>query len=255
MKIIAVSQARSGSSRLPGKIMKDIHGMSMLELHSYRVMKSKLISKFIVATTTETEDDQVVELVKQFGCDLFRGSLNDVLDRYYQAVKDEQPDYVVRITSDCPLVDPVLIDKVIQYAISNNLDYCSNTLNPTYPDGQDVEVFRFAALEKAWKSARLESEREHVTPYIWKNSTFKGGAIFRSANFEEGYDFESVRMTVDETPDLEVIRGLVDALGVDSDWLTYTDFLVNASDLRGKNKGISRNEGFVKSIQQDKYVR
>src|SRR5690606_29188359 len=160
-------------------------------------------------------------IAKSMGVKYFRGSEADVLDRFYQAVKDEKPEYVVRLTSDCPLIDSNLIDAIIQYTINKNLDYCSNTLNPGYPDGQDVEVFKFAALEKAWKEANLVSEREHVTPYIWKNSTFKKGELFSSDNFDEGFNMGHLRMTVDEQKDFNLIAHLVKALDITRPWLEY----------------------------------
>jgi spore coat polysaccharide biosynthesis protein SpsF len=252
MRIVAITQARSGSTRLPNKILMKVGGQSLLELHVNRMKQSKLIDKLIIATTTAAQDAQIVDLAKALETPSFRGSENNVLDRFYQAVKNEGADYVVRLTSDCPLIDAVLIDKVIQYALDNNLDYCSNTLNPTYPDGQDVEVFKFAALEKAWNEATLESDCEHVTPYIWRNSTFKNGSIFKSDNFGEGYDFEKIRMTVDEQRDYELIVKLVEQLGSHQTWLAYAEFMVNHADLLAINSNIQRNEGFFKSLKKDK---
>lgn len=252
MKIIAVTQARSGSTRLPNKILMKVGNQSLLELHVNRIKQSKLIDKLIIATTTAAQDAQIVDLAKALDTASFRGSENNVLDRFYQTVKNEGADYVVRLTSDCPLIDAALIDKVIQYALDNDLDYCSNVLNPTYPDGQDVEVFKFAALEKAWNEATLSSDFEHVTPYLWRNSTYKNGAIFKSDNFEEGYDYEKIRMTVDEQKDYDLIVKLVEQLGNDKTWLAYTEFIMKYPDLLKINSDIKRNEGFLKSLKKDK---
>ncbi len=222
-----------------------------MELHIRRIQQSKKVDQLIVATTIAPEDEAVVQIAERLAVPSSRGSVNDVLDRFYQALKSVKADYVVRLTSDCPLIDPALIDRVIDFAISNNLDYASNVLEPSYPDGQDVEVFRYSALERAWKEAQVGSEREHVTPYIWKNSTFNGGTLFKSANYSEGHNFAHLRMTVDEPRDLEVVRILVKNLGVRQDWKTYADYLEQHQEVRRVNDGIQRNEGYDKSIKTD----
>jgi spore coat polysaccharide biosynthesis protein SpsF len=252
MRIVAVTQARTGSSRLPGKVLKKIQGVTLLELHLSRILQSKKIDKLIVATTVNKEDDAIAELAAANNIAASRGSVNDVLDRFYQSLKGEKADYVVRLTADCPLIDPALIDKIIAFTIENDLDYCSNTLNPGYPDGQDVEVFKFSALEKAWHEAKLDSEREHVTPFIWKNSSFKGGDIFTSANFSENYSFGHLRMTVDEQRDFDLIQNLIGELGRDGSWLDYANYIESHQKIRNINASIGRNEGYDKSIEKDK---
>ena len=186
VKTILITQARSGSTRLPGKILKKINDESLLEIHLKRLNKCKNVSKIIVATTDKREDKVIYDCAIELGFDSFRGSESDVLDRFYQAVRNEKPDWIVRVTSDCPLIDPFLVDKLIKFAHNNNRDYCSNTLIENYPDGQDIEVFKFSALESAWKNANLSSEREHVTPYIRNNSDFKGASIFKALNYPCG---------------------------------------------------------------------
>lgn len=249
--IIAITQARTTSTRLPNKVLKEIEGKTLLQIHIERIKRSKKIDQLIVATTVNETDEPIVNLCHQLGCTVSRGSEADVLDRFYQAVKNTPPHYVVRLTSDCPLVDANLIDAVIEYCIKNDLDYCSNTLNPYYPDGQDVEVFKFSALEKAWMMAQLESEREHVTPYIWKNSSFKGGQLFNSDNYKEGeQSYGHLRMTVDEEQDFVVIKSLIEKLGLDKDWKTYGEYL-EKSKLLILNNSISRNEGYSKSINKE----
>ena len=249
--VIAVTQARTTSTRLPNKVLKEINGKTLLQIHIERIQQSKSINQLIVATTINATDEPIVDLCNQLGCSVSRGSEADVLDRFYQAIKDTPPQYVVRLTSDCPLIDPHLIDSVIGYCIENNLDYCSNTLNPHYPDGQDVEVFKFSALEKAWKEAQLDSEREHVTPFIWKNSSYKGGELFKSDNYTQGeVNYGHLRMTVDEEDDFAVIKGLIEELGLDKDWKTYSNFL-ERSNLMILNKSINRNEGYTKSINKE----
>ena len=169
---ILISQARTGSTRLPGKVLKEINEKSLLQIHLDRLKKCKLVSEIIVATTTNSEDDILFNLVFTWGYNASRGSETDVLDRFYKTVKDKKADWIVRVTSDCPLIDPELVDKVIDFVQTNNKDYGSNTLIENFPDGQDIEVIKFSALEIAWRNAKLSSERELVTPFIRNNSDF-----------------------------------------------------------------------------------
>ena len=252
MRIVAVTQARTGSTRLPGKVLMEIHGITLLELHLKRVLGSKLIDELIVATTISPEDSAIVAIVKKLGLTSYQGSVDDVLDRFYQALQGNPVDYVVRLTSDCPLIDPSLIDKVIQHTLDHDLDYCSNTLAPQYPDGQDVEVFKYSALEKAWNEAKLTSEREHVTPYIWKNSSYKGGKLFTSDNFQEEFSFGHLRMTVDEADDFVVISKVIETIGIDKSWLDYAQYLEKNREIKKLNEAITRNEGYSKSINKEK---
>jgi spore coat polysaccharide biosynthesis protein SpsF len=252
MKILAITQARVGSSRLPGKVLKEINGTTILEMHVSRILKSNLVSKLIVATTEEPEAMAICILCDNLGVENYRGSMDDVLDRYYKTAFPVNPDYVVRITSDCPLIDPEMIDAVIKTTLDSSADYGSNGFITLFPDGQDVEVFKFSALEKAWKEATLPSDREHVTPYIWRNSSLKGGNIFKSVNFEGKQDYSKVRMTLDESSDLEVITEMVNKLGTDRGWKEYADFYLNEESIHIKNDHIQRNEGYQKSLQKDK---
>jgi spore coat polysaccharide biosynthesis protein SpsF (cytidylyltransferase family) len=177
----------------------------------------------------------------------YRGSVNDVLDRFYQAAKPYHPEWVVRLTSDCPLMDAALIDEIVSKAIELDVDYCSNTLDPTYPDGIDIELMKFSALEKAWKEATSNSDREHVTPYIHQNSTFFHKTLFRSYNYSNEKNYGGVRLTVDEPKDFEVIRTLIDKLGTDKDWKTYADRYMADEEIARLNQHIQRNEGYLKS--------
>jgi spore coat polysaccharide biosynthesis protein SpsF len=252
MKIIAVTQARYGSSRLPGKVLKKIGNRTLLSVHLERIKQSRRISKLIVASTLEAEVVQIEAIAKQHQCQVYKGSLTDVLDRFYQAVKNEGADYIVRLTSDCPLIDPLIIDSVINTCIAGKLDYCSNTLHPTFPDGMDVEVFTFNALETAWQEAKLQSDREHVTPFIWRNSTEKGGDRFKSYNYENDIDLSHLRLTVDEPSDLELVKNLVLHLGDNRSWKDYVTYIKNHHHLFEINAHIKRNEGLMKSVQQDR---
>lgn len=247
---ILVTQARTGSTRLPGKVLLKINEQELLKIHLDRLNQCKLVDQIIVATTENTNDNQLNLKVKNWGFKTFRGSENDVLDRFYQAVKDLNPVWVVRVTSDCPLIDPKLVDAIIACAQINDIDYCSNTLIENFPDGQDVEVFKFSALELAWKEASLKSDREHVTPYIRKNASSNEGNLFSSLNFPCGADYSKIRMTVDEQKDFELMQKLIQDIGTEKSWLTYTQH-IQAFNLNQLNEGIIRNEGFLKSLKND----
>jgi spore coat polysaccharide biosynthesis protein SpsF (cytidylyltransferase family) len=251
MKIIAITQARCGSSRLPNKVLKKVNGETLLDIHLNRVLKSKRIDQLIIATTTEAIDNAIAQLAGDRNLSFYRGSTNNVLDRFYQAASPYNTDWVARLTSDCPLIDPVLIDEVIDKALELNVDYCSNTLDPTYPDGVDIEVFKFDSLKKAWQQATLDSEREHVTPFIYKNSSFFKGNLFTAHNFYYHTNYSKVRLTVDEQSDYEVIKLLVSALGTDKPWQAYADFYIQNQSVEKLNSAIQRNEGYEKSLKKD----
>ena len=251
VKTVLITQARSGSTRFPGKILKEIEGKSLLQIHLNRLSECKTISKIIVATTIKPEDEIIYNKAIQWGFDASRGSELDVLDRFYKAVKNEKPDWVVRVTSDCPLIDSKLVDNIISFVQQKNVDYGSNTLVENFPDGQDVEVFKFSALETAWESAKLQSEREHVTPYIRNNSDFNGGVLFKAMNFPCEFDYSKIRMTVDEIRDFELIKKLIEELGIDQTWLKYTNYIIE-NDLGIINNSIIRNEGLKTSLKNDK---
>ncbi len=249
--VILITQARSGSTRLPGKVLLKVHGQELLKIHLDRIRKAKLVNEFVLATTTNTEDDVIQELCEKWGVRFSRGSEQDVLDRYYQAAKPYKPDYVVRVTSDCPLVDPEMIDAVVAFTLINDIDYGANILSEKFPDGQDVEVFKFSALEKAWNEAKLQSEREHVTPFIKKNSDYNAGNLFTAMDLPSKINYTGVRMTVDVPQDLELIRVLVEKLGTGESWFTYANYIIE-KNLHNLNSGVVRNEGYLKSLRDDK---
>lgn len=251
IKIGIITQARVGSTRFPQKVLQNIKNISMLGLHLQRLKRSLLSDNIIVATTLEENADKIVKIAQDLGVKVYEGSTSDVLDRYYNAaILAGKPDYVVRVTSDCPLIDAQLVDNVIQMAVDKNLDYCSNMLKQEFPDGQDIEVFKFFALEKAWNEASLQSDREHVTPFIRRNSTFYNEKMFKSANYDAPDNFNDIRMTVDEPVDLETIQILVNALGGEENWITYTKYIIeNISKF--SNQKILRNEGYQKSLKND----
>src|SRR5712672_2120629 len=166
-RTVAIVQARMGSSRFPGKVLRDIHGEPMLYRVLSRVQRAIRLDDIVVATTSRTEDDCISELASAWGFQTYRGSEEDVLDRYYRAARLSGAELVVRLTADCPLTAPDLIDQAIEEMLSSHADYVSNSRpRSSYPEGLDVEVIRFKALERAWREAAQSSEREHVTPYI-----------------------------------------------------------------------------------------
>lgn len=219
MTLIAIVQARMGSSRLPGKALKDIQGRSMLARVVRRAQRSSLIDRLIVATTDKEADDAIASECKILGVSVFRGSEDDVLDRYYQAAKAFSAEAVVRITSDCPLIDPDVIDRVVRVFLDNRPDYASNTIENTYPRGLDVEVFTFSALEKAWRNASLDFERVHVTPYIYLHPE-----LFRKLSVTAEKNLSFYRWTVDTAEDLALVRAVYEKMGGD-DHFSWRDVL------------------------------
>ena len=196
-----------GSSRLPKKVLMKLGRKTTLEYMIERVKKSKLIEKVVVATTNDPKDDQIFDLCRKKKINCFRGSENDVLDRYYQTSKKYNASIVVRLTSDCPLIDPNLIDLTIKLYINNNVDYASNTVPPEnkkFPDGTDVEVFSFQLLEKAWIEATNPNDREHVTFFFWKNNNG-----FKTILLDNNEDWGKYRITIDYPEDLELVREII----------------------------------------------
>ncbi len=201
-KVVAIIQARMGSERLPNKTLELIENKPMLQHIIERIKKSKFIDQILIATTTNPKDDKIEEFSRTNNIDIYRGDENDVLDRYYQAAKLSNASIIVRVTADDPFKDPLVTDETIEAILSNKeIDYVSNTIYPTYPEGIDIETFRFRALEKAWKEAKEKQEREHVTPYIWKNPY-----IFKIQNMKYKENISNLRWTVDYEEDLEFTR-------------------------------------------------
>ncbi len=211
-KVVVSIQVRMNSTRLPGKVLKKICNKPMLLLMLERLSKCELIDEIIIATTHNKRDDPIFELAKNHGYKVFRGDEHDCLDRHYQAVKNSNAQFICKITSDCPLIDPKIVDSVIRYFLENKnkFDYVSNVHPTTYPNGLDVEMFSNYALEKTWKEAKNKEEREHTTTYMWKNpSLFKIGSIIMP-NKENLFTKE--RWTVDYPEDFEFIKAIYENL-------------------------------------------
>jgi spore coat polysaccharide biosynthesis protein SpsF len=248
--IAAILQARMGSTRLPGKTLADINGKPLLSHILERIHYSRLIDEIVVATTTQRRDDVIVNLCEELAVKSFRGSEDDVLDRFYQCAKQFHAQYIVRCTADDPFKDPEVIDRIIKELLADNsIDYASNTIKPTYPEGIDIEVFKFQALERAWKEASKTSDREHVTPYIWRNPH-----IFRLKNVENDIDLSSLRWTLDTPKDLKLAKTVYKELYVQGKIFLMKDILAlldRRPELRELNAGIERYAGYKKSLQED----
>lgn len=221
MKFLAIVQARMGSSRLPGKVMLDIAGLPMLERVVERTKRASLLENVVVATTNEAQDDAVANFCRERGYPVHRGSLHDVLDRFYQAARVFEAEAVVRITADCPVIDPGLIDGIVREFTLSSVDFAANRLPPpwqrTYPIGLDIEVVTFSALERAWKQADQKSQREHVMPYFYEGIPVDAFDLTRTslAVSPRGFrvmlvnhvpDYGSKRWTVDTAEDLALMQ-------------------------------------------------
>jgi len=247
-KNICIIQVRLGSIRLPGKVLKKIGDKCLLEYEIDRVKQAKKIDKIVIATTLSPEDEKIEELCDRVGVDCFRGSENDVLGRYFQcAQKYSEYENIIRITGDCPLIDPAVIDQIVEIFEKNNCDYASNVEVETFPDGMDAEVFKKSTLGEAAEKAKLASEREHVTPYIRKNAKLK-------MNLTSEVDFSEFRLTVDNQEDFEVIDFLIKTIGPEKGYKDYVSVLVKHPEIRQKNLQIKRNEGYIKSLKEDKIL-
>lgn len=209
MNIVAIIQARMTSTRLPGKVLLEVQGKPLLEYQIERVLRSKLLNDIVIATTINDTDNPIVEFCERVGIKYYRGSEHDVLSRYYEAAKKNNADVVVRLTSDCPIIDPVELDKVINTYLTSMdaYDYVSNSLIRSYPRGMDTEVFSFKALEMTYQNATKNYEREHVTPYIYQNES-----IFEIKNVKYKEDESKHRWTVDTPEDFELICKIIEEL-------------------------------------------
>lgn len=239
MKTVAIVQARMGSTRFPNKVMQPILGVPMIELLLGRLAKAQQIDQIVLATTEDPRNLPLVEHVRKLGYPVYRGSENDVLDRYYQAALLHKAEVIVRITGDCPLIDPEVVDDVIIAFQRAAADYACNTLPPTFPDGLDTAVFTFASLAEAWENAERPFEREHVTPYIRESD------LFKKINVPHKEDVSVERWTVDESEDFEVIRNVFEHFQPcrDFSWLEVLQLCRDHPELFAANRHLTRNEG------------
>ena len=248
--ILGILQARMSSSRLPGKVLKPILGEPMIVRQIERLRRSRRIDRLVLATSVESQDDALAAAVGAAGLAVHRGSLNDVLDRFIAAASPYKPDWIVRLTGDCPLADPELIDHVIDATLAAAADYGSNTLEPTYPDGLDVEVVRCAALEEVWRAGGSAAEREHVTLGIHRHPE-----RFRLVDVKAERDLSRLRWTVDEARDFTLVEQIYAALYPANPSFGTSDILAlldRRPELATLNTGIERNEGLVRSLAAER---
>ena len=240
MYIIAIVQARMGSTRLPNKVMRPISAdIPMIEVLLSRLSQSKEINQILLATSNDLCNKPLVDHVSELGYNVFQGSEDDVLDRYYMAALQKNPDVVVRITGDCPLIDSDIVDAVIKIYKSSSADYVSNTNPPTFPDGLDVEVFSFSALKTTWEEAKTLAEREHVTLFM------RNSGIFKTENVTSAEDYSNERWTVDELEDYKVVKSIFEYFSprIDFGWSEILQLRKLRPDIFLVNQHLVRNEG------------
>ena len=219
-EVLCILQARMGSTRLPGKVLIEIAGTSMLSRVVERLRMSDTIGQFVVATTVTRADDAVVKECTRLGVQSFRGSEEDVLDRFYQTTRQFRADVIVRVTADCPLIDPEITDLVVKNFLVGGVDYASNSLERTYPQGLDTEVMTIKALGQAWKEAKEPHERSHVTPYIYQHPE-----TFRLLSVKNSEDLSGLRWTVDTAADLKLIQEIYARCGQKSGCFSWREAL------------------------------
>ncbi len=251
-KTVVIIQARMGSTRLPGKVLADVAGYPLLYHVLNRARQIAEIDEVMVATTTLPADEQLLGFARRWGAPAYAGSCDDVLDRYYQAGRQTGADTIVRVTADCPLLDPEVAGSVLARFRQGDLDYASNTHPPTFPDGLDTEVCSFETLRRAWCEGQLKSEREHVMPYIWKHPE-----LFRLGNVTHSPDLSALRWTVDEPEDLEFVRRVFQYMRCTPSFgmPQVLDLLQAHPELGQVNAAFERNEGYRKSLNQDGIYR
>jgi spore coat polysaccharide biosynthesis protein SpsF (cytidylyltransferase family) len=252
VKTVAIIQSRMGSSRLPGKVMADILGKPMLSRVVTRVSRAGRIDLVTVATSTRASDDPIAEYCAGANIPCFRGSEEDVLDRIYRAASHFKANAVVRITADCPLHDPDVIDERVRILLEEDADFVSGgLLETTFPEGLAAAAFWMEVLERTWREATLRSDREHVTPYIFRNPE-----VFRLRIVCLEEDLSHLRWTVDEPRDLEFVRAVYAHLG-DTDFRMkdILDLLQKHPEMNRINAGIKRIEGYFKSLENDDPVK
>jgi spore coat polysaccharide biosynthesis protein SpsF len=242
----AVIFARISSTRLPAKVIFEIQGKTILEHIIERVRRSKYITKIVVATTTNSEDDMIEEICHRSRIDSFRGADRDVVDRCYQAAKEFNLDPLTRVTGDDPFKDAGIIDHAIELYLDSDYDLVCNTLNPSFPEGLDVEVISFDAITRIWRESSNESDREHLTKYVFDNLN-----LFRILNFQNQVDLSNIRLTLDTKEDLDLVKLIYDALYSQKKCFTWNDvlnYLQANPDILKINNSIKRSDRYKHSL-------
>lgn len=242
-----IVQARMSSTRLPGKVLLPINGKPMLAIQLTRLLQASTADKVVVATSSETSDTPIETLCQQLQVACYRGDLNDVLARYYHCAKAFNFTHIVRICGDCPLIDPSLVDEIITAHLNSKADYTSNCVKRCFPDGQDIEVFSFAALETAFHNAKKPSEREHVTPFI------RDSQLFSLHDFTIDHNYSAFRTSVDHPQDFDVISAIYTHFNEQPfGYKEIAHYLTTHPKVNALNADIELNEGYKLSLQQDK---
>lgn len=250
MNVVVVIQARMGSSRLPGKVLMPLGGKPAIQQVVERARQIPGVTEVVLATSTSPGDDRLAAFCESIGATVVRGSENDVLDRYYQAARQAGADVVIRVTGDCPLLDPQESGKVLRRLLVGDVDYVSNCHPATYPDGLDTEACTFAALERAWNEARSKAEREHVTLYLWRNPD-----RFRPANVAHATDLSGLRLTLDEPKDHRLLAAVFDELGKRGQSGSLAEVLAVLAahpEFVAMNADIGRDEGLARSLAEER---
>lgn len=249
MNKVAIIQARMGSTRLPNKVLMKIMNKPMLWYIVDRVKRAKNVDNVVVATSNKLQDDEIETFCQEYNINCFRGSESDVLERFYNTAKEYNADVVFRITGDCPLVDPNLIDTLYEYFIQSDIDFSglatgAGAINEEkrFPDGLDTECFSFNVLERAYKNATKQSDREHVTPYIWRNNT-----VHKIGSLTSDKDYSHMRWTVDNQEDFEIIEKIYMNLYLKNkefNWKDVLTFFDNNGDIFKQNLHFIGSEGY-----------
>ncbi len=255
--ILAIVQARMGSTRMPGKVLKDLHGKPLLAHIVERLNSCPQIRQTVVATSNQSQDQAIVDFCKKAGIPSFQGSENDVLDRFFYVSCKYKPQHIIRVTGDCPLIDPNLISKLITKYCNEGLDYCGIATGAgsyldkgknTFPDGLDCEIFRYSVLEEAWTFAQPAWQREHVTPYIWQNDK-----KFKTGKLPCPFDYGNFRFTVDYPEDFALVERVYQDLGSENkhlDYLAVIEYLQSNLEVRKLNRKHVGQEGYEKLYEQ-----
>ena len=249
MKVTAIIQARMTSSRLPGKILMEVLGKPLLQLMIERVQQAKCINSVVLATTTNKEDDPTEELGKSMGVEVFRGSEEDVLDRFYRAADKFGGEHIMRLTGDCPLIDPDFLDELTDFYFDGGYDYAANCVEPTLPDGLDAEIISMKALREVHEKAVRPPHKEHVTLYVRDNAD-----QFKIGSWKHTEDYSSMRWTVDNREDFELVKAILEGISQEKNDFRMTDvikFLKKHPETTEINAHIKRNEGLEKSLQEE----
>lgn len=249
MKVTAIIQARMTSSRLPGKILMEVLGKPLLQLMIERVQQASCIDSVVLATTTNKEDDPTEELGKSMGVEVFRGSEEDVLDRFYRAADRSGGEHIMRLTGDCPLIDPDFLDELADFYVAGGYDYAANCVEPTLPDGLDAEIISIEALRETHRKATRAPHKEHVTLYVRDNAD-----QFKIGTWKNSEDYSYLRWTVDNKEDFKLVKTLLEGVATAKPDFRMKDiiaFLKQHPEISEINAHIKRNEGLDKSLAEE----